>query len=181
MTWDPDGNIYISDGYVNSRVAKFDKDGDWVKSWGERGKGPGEFNLLHTIAADAQGNIYVGDRNNRRIQVFDTDGNFKREFTIDVPFDRRRQAGDRQHARPDQLSADRRQLSAGRAVGDLHHARTEPGAVHRPTPFPAASTSSRSTARCSAGSASRASSSSSSAGSTRSRARPRMSSTSPRF
>jgi sugar lactone lactonase YvrE len=87
VTWDPQGNIYISDGYVNARVAKYDKNGDWVKSWGKHGKGPGEFNLVHSIAADAQGLIYVGDRNNRRIQVFDGDGNFKREFKIDVPFD----------------------------------------------------------------------------------------------
>jgi sugar lactone lactonase YvrE len=87
VTWDAQGNIYISDGYVNSRVAKYDKNGDWVKSWGQRGKGPGEFNLVHSIASDAQGNIYVGDRNNRRIQVFDGDGAFKREIKIDVPFD----------------------------------------------------------------------------------------------
>ena len=87
VTWGPNGEIYISDGYVNSRVAKLDKDGEWIKSWGQRGKGPGEFNLVHSIAADAQGNIYVGDRNNRRIQVFDGDGNFRREMKIDVPFD----------------------------------------------------------------------------------------------
>ncbi|MFL6935265.1 MAG: peptidyl-alpha-hydroxyglycine alpha-amidating lyase family protein [Xanthobacteraceae bacterium] len=87
VAWDPEGNIYISDGYVNSRIAKYDRNGEWVKSWGERGKGPGEFNLVHTIAADAQGNIYAGDRNNRRIQVFDRDGNFQREIKIDVPFD----------------------------------------------------------------------------------------------
>jgi len=85
VTWDSAGNIYISDGYVNARVAKLSKDGDWLKSWGKKGKGQGEFDLLHTIAADAQNNIYVGDRNNRRIQVFDTDGNFKREIKIDVP------------------------------------------------------------------------------------------------
>ena len=85
VTWDSDGNIYISDGYVNARVAKLSKDGDWIKSWGKHGNGPGEFNLLHSIASDAQNNIYVGDRNNRRIQVFDTDGNFKREIRIDVP------------------------------------------------------------------------------------------------
>ena len=54
---------------------------------GQRGKDPGEFNLVHTIAANAQGNIYVGDRNNRRIQVFDGDGTFKHEIKIDVPFD----------------------------------------------------------------------------------------------
>jgi 6-bladed beta-propeller len=87
VTWGPDGTIYISDGYVNSRVAKIGKNGDWIKSWGQRGKGPGEFNLVHSIAADAKGNIYVGDRNNRRIQVFDGDGNFQREIKIDVPFD----------------------------------------------------------------------------------------------
>src|SRR5262245_4074463 len=87
VAWGPDGTIYISDGYVNSRVAKLSKDGDWIKSWGQRGKGPGEFNLVHTIASDAQGNIYVGDRNNRRIQVFDHDGNFQREIKINVPFD----------------------------------------------------------------------------------------------
>ena len=85
VTWDSDGNAYISDGYVNARVAKVSKNGDWLKSWGQHGKGPGEFDLLHTIASDAQNNIYVGDRNNRRIQVFDTDGNFKREIRIDVP------------------------------------------------------------------------------------------------
>ncbi len=85
VTWDSAGDIFISDGYVNARVAKYDKNGDWVKSWGKKGKGPGEFDLLHTIAADNQNNIYVGDRNNRRIQVFDNDGNFKREIKIDVP------------------------------------------------------------------------------------------------
>jgi sugar lactone lactonase YvrE len=87
VTWDTAGNIFISDGYVNSRVAKYDRDGNWVKSWGERGTGQGQFNTVHSIAADAQGTIYVADRFNRRIQVFDSDGNFKREIKIDVPFD----------------------------------------------------------------------------------------------
>src|SRR5579864_5343596 len=76
VTWDPQGDIFISDGYVNSRVAKFDKNGDWVKQWGDRGTKEGEFNTPHSIAADAKGNIYVADRGNRRIQVFDSDGNF---------------------------------------------------------------------------------------------------------
>jgi DNA-binding beta-propeller fold protein YncE len=92
VAWGPDGTIYISDGYVNSRVAKISKEGDWIKSWGQRGKGPGEFNTPHSIAADAKGHIYVADRANRRIQVFDGDGNFQREIKIDVPFD--------QNARP---------------------------------------------------------------------------------
>jgi hypothetical protein len=87
VTWDPQGNIFISDGYINSRVAKIDRDGKWLKSWGDRGEKPGEFNTPHSIAADAKGNIYVADRFNRRIQVFDSDGNFLRAITIDVPFD----------------------------------------------------------------------------------------------
>jgi hypothetical protein len=87
VTWDPAGNIYISDGYINSRIAKADKNGNWLKSWGDRGDKPGEFNTPHNIAADAQGNVYVADRFNRRIQVFDGEGNFLRAITIDVPFD----------------------------------------------------------------------------------------------
>ena len=129
VTWDAAGNIYISDGYVNSRVAKFDKNGDWVKSWGQRGKGPGEFNLVHTIAADAQGNIYVGDRNNRRIQVFDGDGNFKREIKIDVPFDANAKPAIGNKPDLSNLPADRRQPDAGRAMGALHHAAAQPGAL----------------------------------------------------
>jgi DNA-binding beta-propeller fold protein YncE len=87
VTWDSGGNTYISDGYVNSRVAKVDKDGNWLKSWGEPGNQPGQFNVPHSIAADAQDNIYVADRGNRRVQVFDGDGKFLRQFTIDVPVD----------------------------------------------------------------------------------------------
>src|SRR5260370_1118443 len=87
VAWDSGGNTYISDGYVNSRIAKIDKDGNWLKSWGEPGDQPGQFNTPHSIAVDAQNNIYVPDRGNRRIQVFDTDGKFLRQFTIDVPVD----------------------------------------------------------------------------------------------
>jgi hypothetical protein len=88
VAFDAAGNTYISDGYINSRVAKVDKDGVWLKSWGDRGNKPGEFNTPHSIAADAKGNIYVADRGNRRIQVFDGEGTFQREIRIDVPFDR---------------------------------------------------------------------------------------------
>ncbi len=86
VAWDLEGNTFIADGYGNSRVVKVDKNGRWVKTWGSRGSEPGQFNILHTIASDAQGNIYIGDRTNRRIQVFDPDGKPVRIITIDVPF-----------------------------------------------------------------------------------------------
>jgi hypothetical protein len=74
------GDIYISDGYKNSRVQKFDKNGKFLKSWGRRGAGPGEFYLPHAIITDAKGLVYVGDRENARIQIFDADGNYLREW-----------------------------------------------------------------------------------------------------
>jgi DNA-binding beta-propeller fold protein YncE len=87
VAWDTDGNIYISDGYINSRVAKFTRDGDWVASLGEPGGGKlGNLNTPHTISYDAKGFIYVGDRGNRRIQVIDPKTNaFVREIKIDAP------------------------------------------------------------------------------------------------
>jgi len=87
VAWDTDGNIYISDGYINSRVAKFTRDGDWVASLGEPGGGKlGNLNTPHTISYDAKGNIYVGDRGNRRIQVIDGKTNtFVGEIKIDAP------------------------------------------------------------------------------------------------
>jgi len=86
IAWDNAGNAFIADGYNNSRVVKVDAHGRWVKTWGERGSEEGQFNILHSIASDARGNVYVADRTNRRIQVFDADGTFLRQFTIDVPF-----------------------------------------------------------------------------------------------
>jgi len=87
MAWDAAGNTYISDGYINSRIAKVDKNGNWLKSWGEPGAGPGQFSTPHSIALDAKGNVYVAYRGNRRIQVFDGDGKFLRQIVIDVPVD----------------------------------------------------------------------------------------------
>ena len=75
VTWDTQDNIFVSDGYNNSRVAKISKDGKWVKAVGTRGAGPNQFNTPHAITSDAKGNIYVADRGNRRIQVFDSDLN----------------------------------------------------------------------------------------------------------
>jgi DNA-binding beta-propeller fold protein YncE len=81
------GDIYVADGYGNSRVVKFDRTGKFLKAWGKYGSGPGEFNLPHTIAVDRQGNVYVGDRENMRIQIFDAEGTFLRQWTgIGYPY-----------------------------------------------------------------------------------------------
>jgi DNA-binding beta-propeller fold protein YncE len=80
VAWDAAGNIYVADGFGNARIAKFDKNGKFVKSWGSRGAAPGQFNTPRGIAIDAQGLVYVADSGNRRIQVFDADGNFKTAF-----------------------------------------------------------------------------------------------------
>ena len=81
VAWDAAGNIFVADGTGNSRIAKFDKDGVFLKSWGTKGKEPGQFNGPHAMAVDAQGNVYVADRGNRRIEVFDNNGTFKTQFT----------------------------------------------------------------------------------------------------
>ena len=80
VAWDAAGNIYVADGFGNARIAKFDKNGKFVKSWGSRGVAPGQFNTPRGIAIDAQGLVYVADSGNRRIQVFDAEGNFKTAF-----------------------------------------------------------------------------------------------------
>jgi sugar lactone lactonase YvrE len=90
VAWDKNGNIYVADGVAmgagNARVAKFDKDGHFIKSWGQRGTETGQFNSLRGIALDAQGNVYVADAGNKRIQVFDGDGNAKSEIRdIGIP------------------------------------------------------------------------------------------------
>jgi DNA-binding beta-propeller fold protein YncE len=80
VAWDAAGNIFVADGLGNSRIAKFDKDGKFVKSWGKKGTASGEFANVRSIAVDAQGNVYAADGGNKRIQVFDNDGNFKTAF-----------------------------------------------------------------------------------------------------
>jgi len=79
----PDGSTYVTDGYGNSRVAKFSREGNLVKYWGDRGTRPGQFNTPHSIVMDRGQNLYVADRQNSRIQVFDTNGTFKQAWDLD--------------------------------------------------------------------------------------------------
>ena len=74
------GDIYVADGYSNARVHKYSPDGRLLFSWGESGTGPGQFNIVHNIAADRDGWIYVADRENRRIQVFDSNGRYETQW-----------------------------------------------------------------------------------------------------
>ena len=77
----PDGAMYVSDGYGNARVHKFSPEGEHLLSWGKPGSRPGEFNLPHGIKVDASGNVYVADRENSRIQIFNGEGEFQSEWT----------------------------------------------------------------------------------------------------
>ena len=70
----PNGDIFVSDGYGNNRIARFDATGRFLKSWGSLGVTPGRFSIPHAIAVDSTGRVYVADRNNVRIQIFDADG-----------------------------------------------------------------------------------------------------------
>ena len=81
VAWDAAGNIFVADGLGNARIAKFDKDGKFVKSWGKKGTATGEFANVRSIAVDAQGNVYAADGGNKRVEVFDNNGTFKTAFT----------------------------------------------------------------------------------------------------
>lgn len=77
------GDIFVADGHggnTNARVVKFSKDGTFIKAWGKKGSAPGEFNIPHTIAIDSRGRVFVGDRGNNRIQIFDQEGKFLEEW-----------------------------------------------------------------------------------------------------
>jgi NHL repeat len=111
--WDADDNIFVSEGYVNNRIAKFDKHGNWIKAWGKYGEGgaqanenPGSFRNAHSMQLDRDGNVYVADRANRRIQVFDKEGRFLKFLFLNVPYDKTRQPvlGNKPATLPDQTS-----------------------------------------------------------------------------
>lgn len=86
IAFGPQGEFYISDGYGNSRVMKFAANGKFLSQWGTPGKGPGEFNLPHSILVDATGRVLVGDRENDRVQIFDLEGNLREIWTGFAPY-----------------------------------------------------------------------------------------------
>jgi DNA-binding beta-propeller fold protein YncE len=81
VAFDSAGNIFVADGLHNARIAKFNAEGVFQKSWGGRGSGEGQFATAHSVAVDAAGNVYVADRGNNRIQVFDNNGAFRKAIT----------------------------------------------------------------------------------------------------
>ena len=80
VAFGPNDEVYVSDGYGNARVVKYTAEGQYVLEWGSRGTGPGEFGLPHNVVVDAEGRVYVTDRDNQRVQVFTGDGEFVSEW-----------------------------------------------------------------------------------------------------
>jgi len=77
IAWLPDGTFFVTDGYINTRVLKFDKDGKFLMTWGTPGSGPGQFKSpVHAVAIDNERRVYVADRGNSRVQIFDENGKF---------------------------------------------------------------------------------------------------------
>jgi len=139
VTWDANDNIYIGDGYFNSRIAKFDKHGNWIKQWGGPGEGgthanenPGKFRNPHNVGFDRDGNLYVADRGNRRIQVFDTDGNFKKFIFLSASYDKMRHPvlGDMPVTRPDETAPWTICITSG-PTQYLYATDAEPGRIYK--------------------------------------------------
>jgi DNA-binding beta-propeller fold protein YncE len=81
VAFNPDGSFYVADGYVNSRVVKYSKDSEYLLHWGRKGKADGEFDLVHDVTVDGSGRVYVSDRSNARVQIFDANGKFLGKWT----------------------------------------------------------------------------------------------------
>jgi DNA-binding beta-propeller fold protein YncE len=85
VSFGPSGEIYVADGYGNSRIMKFDAAGKFLKTWGEKGTAAGQFDLPHSVALGPDGRVYVCDRYNWRLQIFDTEGQWQETWTGFVP------------------------------------------------------------------------------------------------
>lgn len=140
--WDADDNIFISDGYINSRIAKMTKNGDWIKSWGSYGEGgahanenPGKFRNPHSMQVDRNGNVYAADRGNRRIQVFDKEGNFLRFMHLTAPYDKKRHPalGNPVPNPPDETAPWNLCITTNGPTQYLFAADAEPGRVYKMT------------------------------------------------
>lgn len=81
VAFGPTGDVYVSDGYGNSRVVRFSHTGKYLGAWGKKGKGEGEFVLPHSVVVDARGQVYVADRENGRVQIFTPEGKFVSQWT----------------------------------------------------------------------------------------------------
>src|SRR5438309_2627873 len=130
---DRDGNIYVTDGYGNSRVLKFDKYGRPLLGWGMKGSGPGQFDTPHTIVIDGD-LVYAGDRENARIQIFDRNGGFLRQWSLGHPFWPCHHAGPRPLYGRRHSRAHPEDRSAGQSLGQFHGTATWRGASLRSPP-----------------------------------------------
>jgi DNA-binding beta-propeller fold protein YncE len=133
--WDAEDNIYISDGYFNSRIAKLNSNGDWIKSWGSWGKEPGQFHTPHNLQVDRAGNVYVADRGNNRIQVFDGQGTLKRVMLLNAPYDKTRHPvfGNRNPNPPDATAPWTLCISTYGPTQYLFVSDNEPGRIYKMT------------------------------------------------
>lgn len=121
----PNGDIFVGDGHTgggtavgNARIVRFSKDGKFIKTWGRKGMGPGEFDVIHTLAFDSRGRLFVGDRQNNRIQIFDQDGKFLAQWF--------------QFGRPSGISIDQKTDTIYVADSESRDARTNTGQLGLP-------------------------------------------------